>query len=204
MRIFSSKIATGICILICMLLPLLKYNYTASNSFTESLSVASEKFKNDKVGLLEDVWDWGKKKLFDTEEKIVPKTNFEKVTHFIYTGYSFGISSIGALKDTLYNVKFKLLGTKLLSASIVFFLLCIQFLFNLKKSLRQRYFGVLSLLCLLCLVVIIGSSNDTSNTIALLKGCLPFLILQSYLMLAAAKCAKQNNLNFPIMKVGRK
>lgn len=199
MNFFNSKITVSITIAICMLLPILKFQHYNSETVVDTIENATEKLKNDKLGLLEDVWDWGKKKLFDDENEAVrPLKNSEKIMNTIYTGFNFGLSVIGASKETYNNAKFKLYNPSLISSSIIFLLLLIQFFLNFSSKLRVRLLGFTGLLCLLGLVVIIGSSSYEEITEPLIKGWLPFMVLQGCIIVFTARSARKKDLHYKI------
>ena len=79
MNLFNSKISVGIIILICVVLPILKFGHSNNSSIIDNIEITSEKLKNDKLGLLEDAWNWGMKKIFNNEnKKVKPLTASEK------------------------------------------------------------------------------------------------------------------------------
>ena len=199
MNLFNSKISVGIIILICVVLPILKFGHSNDSSIIDNIEITSEKLKNDKLGLLEDAWNWGMKKIFNNEnKKVKPLTASEKFLNKIYTGFNFGLSALGATKETINNIKFNLYNTSLMSAAVILFLLTLQFCLNLSTKLRLKYLGFTGLLATLSLVVMIGSSANENITESLIKGWLPFIVLQSFIIFSTQKAAKKKNVEFKI------
>lgn len=177
------RIFTALLIIICSVLPLTRPTTDLNETWADQYEYYKDKVSNDKLGLISDLWDDVTETIMGPEEA-VPLTFWENTADNIYSGFGYGISSIGFVPRVIDDSSYGYYNSSYVTGCVLLFLITLQFIFNLFARTRDRFVPLVGLISLFTLVVLIGLIGESENIVDVAFGWLIFGIIQFFILIA--------------------
>lgn len=174
------RILFALVLLFSITLPLFERKHSDFEMVEDSFEYAAKKWAEGAWSFITDAVITIKDKIIE-EDEVMPKSSWEKTLDQFYTGYGYGVSSLGGAKKAWNNYKHKEYHViPILTVSIVVITL-IQIIFL--NTLYKRRNPILGFINILLVLSIFGNCISSDKYDGLLYGSLIFVLIHSIYML---------------------